>query len=53
MRIREHTEDLGWFVLILLLLPLAIPVGAMVFMFLLGQRLLAWSQGRRRAGFAG
>jgi hypothetical protein len=52
MRTREIVEDLGWFLLIALLLPLAIPVGALVFAFLLGQRLYAGYRERRRLGFA-
>lgn len=53
MRARELVGDIGWLVAIALLLPLAIPVGALAFLFLLGQRLYAWSRGRMQPGFAG
>jgi hypothetical protein len=53
MHVRERTEDLGWLVLIVVLIPLAIPLGALAFAFLLGQRLYAWTQGRMGPGFAG
>lgn len=52
MRIREIAEDVGWLILIVLLMPLAIPVAALAFMFLLGQRLYAGHRERRRLGFA-
>jgi hypothetical protein len=53
MHIRELTADLGWLVLIVLLLPLAIPLGGLAFVFLLGQRLYAWTHGRMGPGYAG
>lgn len=46
MRWREITEDLGWLVLIVLLLPLAIPAALVAFVFLLGQRLTNRVAGR-------
>jgi hypothetical protein len=52
VRTREIAEDLGWFILIVLLLPLAIPVAALAFVFLLGQRVYAGHRERRRLGFA-
>jgi hypothetical protein len=52
VRTREIAEDLGWFILIVLLLPFAIPVAALAFVFLLGQRLYAGHRERRRLGFA-
>jgi hypothetical protein len=52
VRTREIAEDLGWFILIVLLLPLAIPAAALAFVFLLGQRLYAGHRERRRLGFA-
>ena len=52
MRTREIAEDVGWFILIFLLLPLAIPVAVLAFVFLLGQRVYAGHRERRRLGFA-
>jgi hypothetical protein len=52
VRTREIAEDVGWLILIALLLPLAIPVAALAFVFLLGQRLYAGHRERRRLGFA-
>lgn len=52
VRTREIAADVGWLVLIVLLLPLAIPVAALAFVFLLGQRLFAGHRERRRLGFA-
>jgi hypothetical protein len=52
VRFREIAVDVLWLVLIVLLLPLAIPVAALAFMFLLGQRLYAGYRERRRLGFA-
>jgi hypothetical protein len=52
VRTREIAEDVGWLILIVLLLPLAIPVAALAFVFLLGRRLYAAHRERRRLGFA-
>jgi hypothetical protein len=52
VRTREVVTDVGWLILIVLLLPLAIPVAALAFAFLLGQRLYAGHRERRRLGFA-
>jgi hypothetical protein len=52
VRTREIVEDVGWFILIVLLLPFAIPLLALAFVFLLGQRLYAGHRERRRLGFA-
>ena len=52
MRTREIAEDLGWFILIVLLLPLAIPAAVLAFVFLLGQRAYAGHPERRRLGSA-
>jgi hypothetical protein len=52
VRTREIAEDVGWLILIVLLLPLAIPVAALAFVFLLGQRVYAGHRERRRLGFA-
>ena len=52
MRIGEIAADVGWLILIVLLLPLAIPLAALAFMFLLGQRLYAGYRERRRLGLA-
>jgi hypothetical protein len=52
VRTREIAEDLGWFILIVLLLPLAIPVAALAFVFLLSRRVYAGHRERRRLGFA-
>jgi hypothetical protein len=51
VRTREIVEDIGWIVLIVLLLPLAVPILALAFVFLLGQRLYAGHRERRRLGF--
>jgi hypothetical protein len=53
MQFRELTIDAGWLLLLIMLLPLAIPLGALAFAFLLGQRLYSWSRGRMQAGYAG
>ena len=53
MRVRELVGDIGWLVALVVLLPLAIPIGVLAFLFLLGQRLHAWSRSRMRPGFAG
>jgi hypothetical protein len=52
VRTREIVTDVLWLVLIVLLLPLAIPIAALAFAFLLGQRLYAGHRERRRLGFA-
>jgi hypothetical protein len=52
VRTHQIAEDVGWLILIVLLLPLAIPVTALAFVFLLGQRLYAGHRERRRLGFA-
>jgi hypothetical protein len=44
MRWREFGEDFGW-LLAVLLFPLALPIGVLVFLYLLGQRLV---RGRRQ-----
>ena len=49
---REIAADVGWLVLIVLLMPLAIPFLALAFVYLLGQRLYAGHRERRRLGFA-
>ena len=49
---REIAEDVGWLALIVLLIPLAIPIAALAFVFLLSQRLYAGHRERRRLGFA-
>lgn len=54
VRLRELAEDAGWLVLVVLLLPLAIPLGALAVVFLLGERLYGWNRSRmRQRGFAG
>jgi len=53
VRIREIFGDVGGLVALVLLLPLVIPVGALAFLFLLGQRLRAWARSRMQADFAG
>jgi hypothetical protein len=50
VRTREIAADVGWLILIVMLLPLAIPIGALAFMFLLGQRFYAGHVERRRLG---
>lgn len=50
MRTREIATDVGWLIVILMLLPLAIPFVALAFMFLLGQRFYAGHLERRRLG---
>lgn len=50
MRTREIAMDAVWLIVILMLLPLAIPLGALAFMFLLGQRFYAGHLERRRLG---
>lgn len=50
MRGREIAADIGWLILIAMLLPLAIPLAALAFIFLLGQRLYAGHLERRRLG---
>lgn len=50
MRTREIAADVGWLILIVMLLPLAIPIAALAFMFLLGQRFYAGHLERRRLG---
>ena len=50
MRTREIAADVGWLIVILMLMPLAIPIGALAFMFLLGQRFYAGHVERRRLG---
>jgi hypothetical protein len=50
VRTREIAADIGWLILILMLLPLAIPVAVLAFMFLLGQRFYAGHLERRRLG---
>jgi hypothetical protein len=50
VRIREIAEDVGWLIVIFMLLPLAIPLAVLAFMFLLGQRLYAGHRERRRLG---
>jgi hypothetical protein len=45
MRLREVAADAGWLVAIVLLLPLAIPLGVLAAVVLLGERL---SRKRRR-----
>jgi hypothetical protein len=52
VRTREIAADVGWLILILMLLPLAIPVAALAFIFLLGQRFYAGHLERRRLGGA-
>jgi hypothetical protein len=52
MRAREYATDVGWLILIVLLLPIAIPIAALAFVFLLGQRLYAGHRERRRLGFS-
>jgi hypothetical protein len=54
MRLRELAEDMGWLTLIVLLLPLAIPVGVLAALLLVGERLYWGSRRRmRRWGVAG
>lgn len=53
VRPRELAGDIGWLVALVLLLPLAIPIGALAFLFILGQRAHAWSRSRMRPGFIG
>ena len=50
MLTREVAADVGWLILILMLLPLAIPIAALAFIFLLGQRFYAGHVERRRLG---
>jgi hypothetical protein len=50
VRTREVAVDLVWIILILMLLPLAIPIAALGFIFLLGQRFYAGHVERRRLG---
>lgn len=50
MRTGEVVADVGWLIVILMLLPLAIPIAALAFMFLLGQRFYAGHLERRRLG---
>jgi hypothetical protein len=50
VRTREIAEDVGWLILIVMLLPLALPIAALAFMFLLGQRFYAGYLERRRLG---
>jgi hypothetical protein len=50
VRTREIATDVGWLILIVMLLPLAIPIAALAFMFLLGQRFYAGHLERRRLG---
>ena len=50
MRTSEVAADVGWLILIFMLLPLAIPIAALAFMFLLGQRFYAGHVERRRLG---
>jgi hypothetical protein len=53
VRLRELAEDIGWLVLVVLLLPLAIPLGALTAVFLLGEHLYRGSRRRmRRRGVA-
>jgi hypothetical protein len=52
VRTREIATDVGWLILIVMLLPLAIPVTALAFMCLLGQRVYAGHLERRRLGGA-
>jgi hypothetical protein len=50
VRTREIAADVGWLILIVMLLPLAIPIAVLAFMFLLGQRFYAGHLERRRLG---
>ncbi len=53
-RFREFAADAGWLLVIVLLLPLAIPLGMLAAVFLLGERLYGESRRRiRRRGIAG
>lgn len=54
-RLREFAADAGWLLVIVLLLPLAIPLGVLAAVFLLGERLHGESRRRirRRGGIAG
>jgi hypothetical protein len=53
VRTRELLGDVGWIVTLVLLLPVALPIGALAFLFLLGQRFHAWTRSRMQAGFVG
>jgi hypothetical protein len=50
VRTREIATDVVWLIVIVMLLPLAIPIAALAFMFLLGQRFYAGHLERRRLG---
>jgi hypothetical protein len=52
VRTREIVADVGWLILIVLLLPLAIPLAALAFAYLLASRLYAAHRERRRLGLA-
>ena len=49
---REVAEDIGWLLLIVLLLPLAVPFLALAFGYLLCKRVYAGHRERRRLGHA-
>lgn len=46
MRIREIALDVGWLILLVLLIPVALPLFVLGFIFLLGQRLYAGVRNR-------
>jgi hypothetical protein len=46
VRIREIALDMGWLLVLVLLIPLAIPLFVIAFIFLLGQRLYSGARHR-------
>ena len=54
LRLREFAADAAWLVLVVLLLPLAIPLGVLAAVLLLGERLYGENRRRMRGrGVAG